>query len=59
MTLTRAGGLAALMCAGTYLFGFALLVTLLAPLGFGTDQIDVQAVMAFNHQRPGPVSYTH
>lgn len=53
MTLTRAGGLAALMCAGTYLFGFALLVTLLAPLGFGTDQIDVQAVMAFNHQRPG------
>ena len=53
MTLTRTGGLAALICAATYLFGFALLVTLLAPLGFGTSEIDVAAVTAFIDARPG------
>lgn len=47
MTLTRAGGLAALVCAATYLTGFALLVTLLSPMGFGTQHIDPAAVVAF------------
>jgi len=53
MTLIRIGGFAALICAGTYLVGFALLVTLLAPLGFGTGQIEPAAVVAFMHERPG------
>jgi hypothetical protein len=53
MTLTRAGGLAALICAATYLFGFALLVTLLAPLGYGSNDIDPAGVLAFDAARPG------
>lgn len=47
MTMQRIGGLAALICAGTYIFGFALLVTLLAELGFGTNDIDRVAVVHF------------
>ncbi|SFR01440.1 hypothetical protein [Poseidonocella sedimentorum] len=53
MTLRSAGGLAALTCAATYLVGFALLVTLFAPLGFGTGDIDPAAVVAFIAERPG------
>ena len=53
MTLRIAGGLAALTCAATYLFGFALLVTVLAPLGFGSGEIDPAAVVAFIADRPG------
>lgn len=53
MTLSRIGGLAALACAGTYLIGFALLMTLLAPLGYGTGDIDPAAVVAFNVTHPG------
>ncbi len=53
MTLPKAGGLAALTCAATYLFGFALLVTVLAPLGLGTNEIDATAVAAFIAERPG------
>lgn len=53
MTLTRIGGFAALICAATYLVGFALLVTLLAPLNFGTNDIDAAAVIAFNDSHPG------
>lgn len=52
MTLARAGGVAALICAVTYLAGFALLVTLLAPLGFGGPDIDPAAVVAFIDARP-------
>jgi hypothetical protein len=53
MTLTLIGGLAALICGATYIAGFALLVTLLAPLGFGTSEIDAAAVLAFDAARPG------
>lgn len=53
MTLTRIGGLAALICTAAYIVGFALLVTLLAPLGFGTGDVDPAAVVAFNAARPG------
>lgn len=53
MTLTRIGGIAALLCGATYIFGFVLLVTLLAPLGFGSNDIDVPAVVAFAEARPG------
>lgn len=53
MSFQKTGGLAALICAATYLIGFALLVTLLAPLGFGAGEIDVPAVVAFTEARPG------
>lgn len=53
MTLYRIGGFAALICAATYLIGFALLVTLLAPLGFGMSQINPAAIVAFIDARPG------
>jgi hypothetical protein len=53
MTLSRIGGIAALICAATYLFGFALLVTALAPLGFGTSDIDPAAVVAFIDAQTG------
>lgn len=53
MKLQTLGGLAGLTCAATYLFGFALLVTLLAPLGFGSNDIDEKAVVAFISDQPG------
>lgn len=53
MTLIRIGGLAALTCAATYLAGFALLVTVLAPLDYGTADIDPMAVAGFIDARPG------
>jgi hypothetical protein len=53
MTLTRIGVYAAMTCAATYLIGFALLATLLAPLGFGGNDIDPAAVVAFDAARPG------
>lgn len=53
MTLRTAGGLAALTCAATYLVGFALLLTILVPLGFGSSEIDAVAVVAFAAENPG------
>lgn len=53
MTLQKTGGLAGLTCAATYLFGFALLVTLLAPLGFGSGDIDARAVVTFIQDQSG------
>ena len=53
MTFEKIGGISALGCAATYLFGFALLVTLLAPLGYGSNEIDVAAVVDFTAARPG------
>lgn len=53
MTLLKAGGFAALTCAATYLVGFAMLVTVFAPLGFGSNEIDADAVVAFIAERPG------
>jgi hypothetical protein len=47
MNLQTVGGVAGLTCAATYLFGFALLVTVLAPLGFGTIDIDARGVVDF------------
>lgn len=52
MTLIKTGGFAALVCALTYIAGFALLLTLLAPLGFGSNQIDAMAVVAFIAEQP-------
>ena len=53
MTLQKIGGFAALVCAGTYLFGFVFLVTVLAPLGFGSGNTDASAVVAFIDAHPG------
>lgn len=53
MTLERTGGFAGLLCAATYIFGFVFLITTLAPLGFGTQAIDAEAVVAFIQDRPG------
>ncbi|MFG6568615.1 MULTISPECIES: hypothetical protein [unclassified Sulfitobacter] len=53
MTLRKAGGLAALICAATYLVGFVMIVTVLAPLGFGSGDVDTAAVVAFIAERPG------
>ncbi len=47
MNMQRIGGIAALTCAGTYIFGFVLLVTLLAGSGYGTDVIDAATVVRF------------
>lgn len=52
MSLTRAGGLAAFVCAATYLAGFALLATLLAPTGYGSSGVDPVAVAALIEARP-------
>ncbi len=46
MTLERTGGFAGLLCAATYVFGFVFLITTLAPLGFGIQAIDAEAVVA-------------
>lgn len=53
MTLRNASDLAALTCAATYLVGFALLLTVIAPLGFGPDEIDAAAIAAVISERPG------
>lgn len=47
MTMQHIGGIAALACAATYIFGFALLVTVFADSGFGTDRIDAASVVQF------------
>lgn len=52
MTLQKIGGLAGLTCAATYLFGFAFLVTTLAPMGYGTIDIDARAVVGFIDTNP-------
>ncbi len=45
--LRKAGGLAALVCAATYLVGFALLLGPLAEVGFGTPGADPARVVGF------------
>lgn len=47
MTMQRIGGLAALICAATYIFGFTLLVTVFSESGFGTNEIDAAGVVQF------------
>ncbi|WP_238547816.1 hypothetical protein [Meridianimarinicoccus roseus] len=51
MTLARAGGWAALVCAASYVAGFALLITVLLPAGYaGSDPTGAAALIA---ARPG------
>lgn len=53
MSLQSFGGAAALACAGTYIFGFVILVTFLAPLGYGGGDIDAAAAVELIHRQPG------
>ena len=53
MKFQTLGGLAGLICAATYLFGFAFLVKSLAPLGYGSMDIDAHAVVGFIDANPG------
>lgn len=45
--LTKPGGYAAIGAGLTYVAGFALLTTVLAPLGFGSPDRDYAAIVAF------------
>ena len=47
MNMQRIGGIAGLACAGTYIFGFAVLVTVLADSGYGSSAIDAATVVRF------------
>ena len=44
--LNKFGGVAALVCGATYVFGFALLVGLLMPAGFGAEGLSAEATLA-------------
>lgn len=50
---TRLAGGASLVAAATYLVGFVLLLTLLAPSGYGSQAADPAQVVAFMHDNPG------
>ncbi len=47
MSFQRIGGLAALICAATYIFGFAVLVGPISATGFGSDAVDTPALLEF------------
>lgn len=47
MTMKQIGGYAALICAATYIFGFVLLVTVMAEVGFGSSNIKAADVVRF------------
>jgi len=47
------GGIAALTCAATYVFGFVVLLTLLAPSGYGSDDASPASIVAFMVENPG------
>lgn len=55
-TLQKWGALSALMGAVTYIFGFALLSTLLAPSGYGMDGEDPAKIVAFIVENQGLMS---
>ncbi len=59
MNLHSIGGFAAYVCAGTYLFGFALLVTVMAPLGFGTSDVSATMVVSFISANQGIMILWH
>lgn len=50
--LQKAGGWAALICAITYIIGFVILISVLAPFGYGTDEIDANAVVKYISENP-------
>ena len=55
-SLRKWGALSAFMGAATYLFGFALLGTVLAPSGYGMDDADPAGIVAFIVDNQGLMS---
>ena len=55
-TLQKWGVLSAFMGAATYIFGFALLATMLAPSGYGMDDADPAKIVAFIVDNQGLMS---
>ncbi|GKY86546.1 DUF4386 family protein [Sinisalibacter aestuarii] len=53
ISLTRWGAAAALLDAATYIFGFALLTTVLASSGYGSDGADPAQIVAFLVENTG------
>ncbi|WP_424926508.1 hypothetical protein [Amaricoccus tamworthensis] len=53
MTLQNTAGPAAILCGATWLIGMAVLILLLAPMGYGTHDVDPNAILTFNATRPG------
>lgn len=53
MNMKQIGGIAALVCAATYIFGFVLLMTVLAETGMGSDDIEAAAVVRFTVENQG------
>jgi hypothetical protein len=53
MLLRALGGFSALVCASTYVVGFFFLMTELAPLKYGTAEVEAASVVAFIAQKPG------
>ncbi|MEM9840860.1 MAG: hypothetical protein AAF830_17145 [Pseudomonadota bacterium] len=53
MTMQRIGGIAALTCAATYVFGIALLVTVMAEAGFGSNNLNAANVVRFTIENQG------
>lgn len=50
--LRKVGGIASFICAGTYIIGFLILILVLAPFGYGSDNIDALAVVEFISEKP-------
>ncbi len=45
--MPRLGGTAALICGATYVFGFVVLLTILAPSGYGSTHANPEKIVAF------------
>lgn len=52
-SLGKIGGAASFICAATYIFGFVLLLTLLAPSGYGSETADAEKILAFINENTG------
>ena len=55
-TLQRWGAWAGAICAGTYIFGFVMLVAVLADTGIGSADAEQAAVVAYMAENPGLMS---
>lgn len=54
--MQRLGVLAALLCGATYVFGFAIMATVLSGTGYGTGSADPGAIVAFLAAHHGLIS---
>ncbi|MEL7343486.1 MAG: DUF4386 domain-containing protein [Pseudomonadota bacterium] len=56
MSLSRAGAIAAFVCAGTYIFGFAILGLVIAPAGAMPGATEIEPYVAFLVENRGLMS---